>query len=35
MLFYSKCWVSENNVALQSHGIQFPEYFLSGSKELA
>jgi len=26
MLFYSKCWISENNVALELHCIQFPEY---------
>lgn len=28
MLLYSKCWISENNVALELHSIQFPEYFV-------
>jgi len=28
MSFYSKCWISENNVALELNCIQFPEYFV-------
>lgn len=28
MSFYSKCWILENNVALELNCIQFPEYFV-------